>query len=234
MLRGVRGLRFIDDASPALRIVRVFLASLVVIAVVRQLFVVYDQPDPAPVNFFSFFTIQANLIAAAVWLWGAWRPASIAARPLLRGAAVTYLQITGIVYFVLSFDANKDELLALTAWWVNALTHQVLPLAILVEWVFVAPHRAIPVRVSLAWLLYPVAYFAYSMLRGFFNGWYPYPFLQPGYWHGYDGVLLNAVIVLAMMVPIALAVGWIGTRRALLREPAADDSTQPASAAAQA
>lgn len=224
----MRDLRFIDDSSRALRVVRSVLAVLVLVAIVRQLFVVYDQPDPAPINFFSFFTIQANLIAAGIWIFGAWRPESVAARPLLRGAAVTYLLITGIVYFFLSFDANKDELLALTAWWVNALTHQVLPLAIFVEWVVVAPHRAIPARVALAWLLYPVGYFAYSMLRGFFNGWYPYPFLQPGYWHGYDGVLLNALIVLAMMVPIALVVGWVGSRRSQTRA-ALQAETRPTS-----
>lgn len=206
-------MRFIDDHRPALRLVRALLAMLVLIAVIRQLFVVYDQPDPAPVNFFSFFTIQANLIAATVWLLGAWRPGLTASRPLLRGAATSYLLITAIVYFTLSFDQNKDDLLALTAWWVNALTHQVLPLAVLIEWVLVPPRRSIGWRIALAWLLYPVAYFAYSMIRGFFSGWFPYPFLQPGYWGGYSGVLLNAAILLAMMVPIVLAVGWIGTRR---------------------
>jgi hypothetical protein len=209
-------MRTIDATNPALRIIRAVLAALVFVAVARQLIVVFEQPDPAPVHFFSFFTIQANLIAGAVWLFGAWRPASLAARPLLRGAATTYLAITGIVYFALSFDPNKDELLELTAWWVNALTHQVLPLAAIIEWILVPPTRRITARVSLTWLLYPVAYFVYSMVVGFFTGWYPYPFLVPGYWQGYSGVVFNALVILAMMIPIAVAVGWIGSRRQAL------------------
>lgn len=220
-------MRFIDGFSPGLRIVRAGLATLVLVAVIRQLFVVFDQPDPAPVNFFSFFTIQANLIAAAVWLLGAWRPAATASRPLLRGAATAFLLITGTVYFVLSWDADKEALLALTAWWVNALTHQVLPLAVLIEWVLVPPNRAISPRTSLLWLLYPIAFFAYSMIRGWFTGWYPYPFLVPGYWHGYSGVAVNALIVLAMMVPIVLVVGWVGTRRSAAAARAATSAIAP-------
>lgn len=213
-MRKTEAVRFMDESRPAVRALRAFLAALVLAAVIRQLFVVYDQPDPAPVKLFSFFTIQANLIAAAVWALGAWRPEATASRPVLRGAATTYLLITAVVYFVLSFDANKDALLALTAWWVNALTHQVLPLAILIEWILVAPTRAISMKTSLKWLLYPIAFFAYSMIRGWFTGWYPYAFLIPGYWHGYSGVAVNAAILLALMLPIALAVGRIGTVRA--------------------
>jgi hypothetical protein len=31
----------------------------------------------------------------------------------------------------------------------------------------------------LAWLAYPVAWIAYTMIRGPIAGWYPYPFLDP-------------------------------------------------------
>lgn len=207
-------MRFLDANQPSVRVVRAALAALVLAAVIRQVFVVYEQPDPAPIKLFSFFTIQANLIAGGVWLLGAWRPESTVRRPLLRGAAATYLSIAGVVYFVLAFDANQDEILELTAWWVNALTHQVLPLAVLIEWILLPPNRAISVKRSLMWLLYPIAFFFYSMIRGLFSGWYPYPFLIPGYWNGYSGVAVNALILLAMMLPIAVAVGRIGTLRA--------------------
>lgn len=217
MLPGVSRLRTIDEHARPLRAARAVAALLVVIAVTRQLLIVADQPNVNPLDLFSFFTIQANLLAAAVWAIGAWRPAWAARHPLLRGAATTYLVICALVYVVLSFGQNKDEYLQLTTWWIDALTHQVLPLWAVLEWILVPPPRAITRRTALAWLLYPVAYFALTMLRGLFSGWYPYAFLQPGYWNGYSGVLLNAAIVLAIMVPIALTVAWIGSRRSHAR-----------------
>lgn len=216
-------LRTIDDHAPVLRVARAGAAALVALAVIRQLFIVADHPEANPADLFSFFTIQANVLAAAVWAAGAWNPAWAKRHPLLRGGAVTYLVICAVVYVVLSFGQNKDEYLTLTAWWVDALTHQVLPLAAVLEWILVPPRRTIAARAALAWLLYPVVYFVLTLLRGLFSGWYPYAFLQPGYWGGYSGVFLNALIVLAIMVPIALAVGAVGSRRSRHVLAATDD-----------
>lgn len=209
----VSRLRTIDEHSPVLRAARATAAALVVAAVVRQLFIVADHPHANPIDLFSFFTIQSNCLAAAVWAAGAWNPDWARRHPLLRGACTTYLVIVAMVYIVLSFGQNKDEYLQLTAWWVDMLTHQILPFAIVVEWILVPSRRTIPPRAALAWLLYPIVYFVLTMLRGLFSGWYPYAFLQPGYWNGYSGVFLNALIVLAIMTPIALTVGAVGSRR---------------------
>lgn len=206
-------LRTIDERSRLLRVARAGAAALVVAAVVRQLFIVAEHPHANPVDLFSFFTIQANCLAAAVWAAGAWNPDWAERHPLLRGACVAYLVIVALVYIVLSFGQNKDEYLQLTAWWVDMVTHQILPVAIVVEWILVPPRRTISPRVALAWLLYPIVYFVLTMIRGFFSGWYPYAFLQPGYWGGYSGVFLWTLLVLAIMTPIALAVAAIGSRR---------------------
>lgn len=206
-------LRAIDEHHPLLRAARAVAAALVVAAVVRQLFIVADHPTASPVDLFSFFTIQSNVLAAGVWTMGALRPEWAMRHPRLRGACTTYLLIVASVYIVLSFGQGKEEYLQLTAWWVDMITHQILPAAIVFEWILVPPRERISARVALAWLLYPIVFFVLTMIRGWFSGWYPYAFLQPGYWGGYSGVFLNALIVLAIMAPIALAVAAVGRRR---------------------
>lgn len=218
-----------------LRFARACAAALVVAAVVRQLFIVADHPTASPVDLFSFFTIQSNVLAAAAWAAGAVRPEWAVRHPVLRGACTGYLVIVATVYIVLSFGQGKEEYLQLTAWWVDMITHQILPLAIVVEWVLVPPRRTIPARVALAWLLYPIVFFVLTMIRGWFSGWYPYAFLQPGYWGGYSGVLLNALIVLAIMTPIVLAVAAVGSRRSRAFPPGAEPTgTTPNRAAVDA
>src|SRR5690349_1773355 len=73
-------------------------------------------------NFFSFFTIEGNLAAAAVLLWGATRdperrdPATV---DLIRGAATLYLIVVGVVYDLL-LDGYQQELQT-TIPWVNTV-----------------------------------------------------------------------------------------------------------------
>jgi hypothetical protein len=56
----------------------------------------------------------------------------------------------------------------------------------------------------LGWLAFPLAYFAYSLIRGAAVGWYPYPFIDPRQSGGYGRVAVFAVV---------LAVSAIGAAR---------------------
>lgn len=83
---------------------RVLIAILIIVAVAVQFCRSVILTGNSPVNFFSYFTIQSNLLAAAVLLWGAFKPVSQGQQPnwsLIRGAAVLYLSITGVVYELL-------------------------------------------------------------------------------------------------------------------------------------
>jgi hypothetical protein len=77
-----------------LRLSRVALGLLTIAAIVVQFrFSVGNVAGFSPSNFFSFFTIQSNILAALVLLLGA--------RPFVRGAAVLYMCVTGLVYATL-------------------------------------------------------------------------------------------------------------------------------------
>ncbi len=162
-------------------------------------------------NFFSFFTIQSNIIAAAVFIWS-----SFGTPPdWVRGANTTYMSITGIVYAVLlsGLPAAADSSLH----WVNLSLHRIIPLVVVLDWLLVPPTGRLRFGPALTWLLYPLAYGIYSLIRGAIVHWYPYPFLSVTI-HGYARVTLNCVvfaIAAAVLVWIVVLLGnLLRTRRA--------------------
>ena len=66
---------------------------------------------------------------------------------------------------------------------------------------------------AVAWLAYPAAWFAYTLIRGSAEGWYPYPFVDVGQ-HGYGRVFLNAAVLLIGFVAAAIGFLVLGNRRA--------------------
>jgi len=101
-----------------------------------------------PLNFFSFFTIQSNMMLAAVWL--------LLDSDRTRAAVTLYLCITGAVYALLL--SGVDAIVRIQVPWVNTVLHQVMPLAALGDWVLVPPQRPLGWRRMLPALGYPLLY----------------------------------------------------------------------------
>jgi len=195
--------------KPWVRGYRLAFALLAVAAIVVQ--VVRSSGGGFPlVNFFSFFTIESNIFGIAVLLWGVLWPGKRPSlgRDLVRGAAVLYLAITGIVYGVLL--AGYQEELQTTIPWVDTVLHKVMPLTMVFDWLVVPPSRNLRFRNALIWLAYPVAYVAYSLIRGPRVDWYPYPFLDPGQTGGYAMVGAYIVGIAVAAVLFTLLVVLIG------------------------
>lgn len=191
---------------------RLAVGALVVVAVVAQFLHSAGTDGFSPANFFSFFTNLSNLLGAAVFLWAG--TAALTGRPgpsdLVRGAPVVYLVITGIVYAVLLSEVS--EALGLVLPWVNFVLHRLTPVVFLADWLLDPPRRAPDRRRALVWLVFPIAYLVYSLVRGPFADWYPYPFLDPDEVGGYGGVAAYSVGVALTFVLVTLAVVAAGTR----------------------
>lgn len=161
-------------------------------------------------NFFSYFTIESNMLAIVVLIVGGLVNPQSRNWAYLRGAATLFMIITGIVYAALLANAE----VGLTTAWVDDTLHRVIPLVMLADWIFFSPWTRGSLVAALGWLTGPLAYFAYSLLRGPIAHWYPYPFLDPRHEGGYGRVTLYAVVLAGAMGLLAVGVNAIGRRRA--------------------
>jgi hypothetical protein len=196
------------DRRLALALFRLAFAAVTVIAIVYQFAQLAAAGTLVPLNFFSYFTIQSNLIAVAVFIVGATRRNSEPTRgwDLVRGAAVVYITVTLVVFALLLSGTDVDT----TNSWVNAVVHQLMPIAVIADWLLDPPRRQITFRDSLVWLVYPLAWMAYTLLRGPIAGWYPYPFLDPA--TGGYGIVAGYVIgILIFGAVLCWVVAGLGT-----------------------
>jgi hypothetical protein len=212
-----------SPSGPSIRpdvrsVVRLALAMAVVAAIAAQLQYLADNDLLRTVNFFSFFTIDSNILAALVFVGLEFDGASpigwVARR--CRGAATLYMTMTGIIYAVLLAPIAADVSTQLD--WVNAVLHIVVPIWAVVDWVTDPPAPAPDRGAVLWWLSFPVVWLAYTVVRGNIVDWYPYPFLDPrdgveyaaGSW---PAVIITTVALTVAVVALGLGLAWIARRR---------------------
>ena len=196
----------------AVRAARAVAGLLGLVALVGILVVSDDNPGFTVANFFSYFTIESNVLAAVVLLGLAAVPTAAASTEGLRAATTVYMVVTGVVYNVLLRGVDVGLPTTTVGDVCNELLHVVLPLLVLLDWLLVPPVRHIGTRRAFLFLLFPLVYLGYSLARGELSGWYPYPFLDPGQ-GGYVRVVGYAVVVAVLMLVLSLGVEWIGRRR---------------------
>ena len=176
---------------------RVLFALFALVAIGYQFYDSTIEGDFSPFNFFSFFTIQSNLIGAAVFLSLAFALDNDQQRSprleLVRGAATLYLFIAFVVYGLL-LSGYQEELQTTTPW-VDTVLHRWMPLVVVADWLLDPPHHRIELRRALVWLAYTLLYAAYSLIRGPIVDWYPYPFLDPDSAGGYLVVALSCLAI---------------------------------------
>jgi hypothetical protein len=208
--RVVRGTSSAAASAPVRvhAVLRLLMAALITFTVVVQLAEALTRAIPASAgNFFSYFTIQSNIIVAMVFAVAAGIQLRRQEEPRwldrVRGAATVYISITGVVYALLLSNIDVNTPLP----WANVVLHYVVPIVTVVDWLLDLPERTIPLRSALIWLAYPLAYLIYSLIRGPIVDWYPYPFLNPEP-HGYGYVAVMSVCVaIVAAVFVALVAG---------------------------
>ncbi|CAN5243804.1 Pr6Pr family membrane protein [soil metagenome] len=201
-------------------VVRVAGAAAIVAAVVGQLITSYGfwtgeagitDVTVQVINFFSFFTIDSNVLTIVVFLIGAVfliRNTDTEPRwfSLARGSVVAYMATTGIVYNLLLRGIELPQ--GSTLEWSNEVLHVVAPLLMILDWLFA------PGRNRLEWknigiiVIFPIVWAAYTMVRGPFvfdavtgnDYWYPYPFLNPVIApQGYASVAFYVILIAAII-----------------------------------
>ena len=112
------------SAAPLwIRIPRFAFAALGILALVWIPIRNLDDSAFSVANYFSYFTIQSNVLAVIVLLVGAGRDRRDRRWQALRGATTLYLLITGVVYAVLLAKVG----VMLTDEWINDVLHRIRP-----------------------------------------------------------------------------------------------------------
>ncbi len=160
-------------------------------------------------NFFSYFTNLSNIFAAVVLVVESvlsWRGKDLGpAWALLRCISVVCMALVGIVFSALLRDVDLGSLLP----WINTWLHYVMPVAIVADWLITPPRHPIAYKRVLVAIAFPLAYLAYSLIRGAAITWYAYPFLNPSV-GGYGPVLLTCLIIAVAFVAMTFLIMGLG------------------------
>jgi hypothetical protein len=197
-----------------LNAVRLAFAATAIVAMTYQFAVgLSNESRFAAANFFSFFTIQSNILGVGALCALVLVPRA-RRTPVFDGArsgVVLYLAITGVVFALLL--SGLQEELQTSEDWVNFVVHQLMPVVLFADWLVDPQRHRLPRWTVLAWLAYPLAWLGYTLVRGEAEGWYPYPFVDVSEL-GYGEVLARSVGLAIGFALAGAALLWLGNRRA--------------------
>ncbi|HWD01239.1 MAG TPA: Pr6Pr family membrane protein [Amycolatopsis sp.] len=189
-------------------------ALVVLIGLITQIFVTagtkgwFTTPGAQIANMWAYFTIESNLLVLVVSVAFA---AGAATNGLLRVLwldALIGIAVTGVVY-----HSALSGLLDLSgrALFADIMLHTVSPIVAVLGFLAAAP-RVLEWR-TVAWsVVWPLAWLAFTLVRGGLIGFYPYPFLNAGIL-GYGRVAVNCVLIAVLFVALASVAkvldGWL-------------------------
>jgi hypothetical protein len=210
----------------AVAVIRLAVAILIIAAVVGQLIhsITFWQANGVQQigisvwNFFSFFTVESNLLAVVAFaVGGVMLLRSHGMEPAgwttFRACVATYMIITGIVYNLLLRGIALPQ--GATLEWSNEVLHLIAPIALLLDWILAPGRGRLPWSRIGVIVIFPIVWIVYTLIRGPFitnevTGdpyWYPYPFLNPNLpgaspWTvaGYSAVIAIAIIAVGLIV----------------------------------
>lgn len=161
------------------------------------------------VRFVSYLTIWSNVVATVTvgtlaldpgrdgtW-WRAFRLFGVVV--VVGGGVVHFFALRPLL------DLDGADLLA------DKLLHVVVPLLVAAGWLAFGPRHRIDSGDIARFAVIPVVWFAYTLIRGAFVDWYPYPFVDV-LEHGYLRVIATAAGIGLAMVGLALVARWADGR----------------------
>lgn len=169
------------------------------------------------VEFFSYFTILSNALAAIALAAPLIAPDSRlglwAEQSGPRAAIATYLAITAVVYHTMLAHTWNPQGLRLVA---TTLNHTITPAAFLLDLALRGGAGEARWIAALKAMAFPVLFGAWTLAHGAISGFYPYPFMDVTK-RGYPAVLLTIVqmgVAFALVCLIFIAFLRVRTRMA--------------------
>ncbi|WP_372735525.1 Pr6Pr family membrane protein [Nocardioides sp.] len=200
-------------------------AIVVQLVLVIQGGAILDEVNPPTLplrvgRFFSYFTIQSNILVAVTATQLARNPGRDGTwwRPV-RLAALVGITVTGVVHFFLLrplLDLDGADFVA------DKLLHMVVPVIAIACWAVFGPRPRVTWReIGLA-LCWPLVWLAWTLIMGAASGWYPYPFLDHREDGGAIGVVVTSIGITAFFLVLFVLARWIDQRTQPAPRVAAD------------
>lgn len=148
------------------------------------------------INIISYFTILSNSLIAISLSFSTFFPKTklgvFFSQLSVKTAVALYIFIVFVVYNTVLRGVWKP-----TGWqlFLDNMLHVAIPILYILYWLFFVKKAKLNWKNGLYWLLFPFAYLIYSLIRGAFVNWYPYPFLNVAKL-GYNQVIVNIIIML--------------------------------------
>jgi len=154
---------------------------------------------------FSYYTIQTNLMVAALMLCRLLvKRADQRRLDIWTSSIAIWITVTGLGYHTLLASRYTPHGLSSVA---NMFIHTITPLGMLAFFLLISRPGG---KSLFAWLSYPLIYVTGSLIRGAIDGFYPYWFLSPSepYPKGI-GSLTNILLLSVVFAGVYLLIGQL-------------------------
>jgi hypothetical protein len=159
-------------------------------------------------RYFSYFTIQANLLVAiSMFMLVTGRTGTQLFR-VLRLASLIGIVVTGVVAAVALPPSPNYTTLNLIC---DRLLHIVVPLLTFIGWIAFGPRGFVTRGDLLPSLIWPVAWLLATLGLAPITHWYPYPFLNADT-IGWGRVLVNCAGIAVLFLALAAFALWADKR----------------------
>lgn len=172
-----------------------------------------------PTEYFAYFSIVSAIVGGVILL--------ITGIRLLMGmedskwVEISRLSITvalivvGVVYHLLLADAAPDIRDGDYAWPVlpNQIIHTYAPILVVVDYLISVRAFSLRLRAALWVAVFPLAWLAFSVVRGLLSGWWPYWFIDPNGDGGVTGMLTYVGAITAFFLFLGYLV--LGVKKVL-------------------
>ena len=172
-----------------------------------------------PTEYFSYFTITSCLLSGVVLViagLGVLRnQPETKALTLARLTMAVSMVIVGVIYNALLANSAPDARDVGYAWPVlpNQVIHTYMPIVIFLEWLFTNTGVALKIKSAFWVLIYPLTWLAFSITRGYIQGWWAYWFIDPQYG---IGTMVTWIIAISVFF-IVLSLGLVPAQRAIAK-----------------
>ena len=157
-------------------------------------------------NFFSYFTVLVNILAALAFTVPVVAPNSRLGRWTssegVRAAIAMYIAVVGLTYhFLLSHVWDPQGWLFVA----NGVLHYVTPVAFVLDWLLFTPKGRLRWIDAVKWLAGPAVYVVWTLIHGYASDWWPYWFVnvpalglhKAGFWFA---AMLTFFIVVGLII----------------------------------